>query len=361
MTFEEVNFDLDDKNLFLVDDLKLKAEAIRHSILPKLEIITNHTISKINGILKTNVLELFTVLKFPHYRKTRAKEFAIDYTCSESGLGGKRNVTLWKDMRKKDGHPPMIVPFSLTYRLDESGLKFYFYTKRYNLTMKDNGLFYNFHLKYAEDISNILNESEVTLLKHYEFENKKYKLFSWSPLKDYLKWQMQNELWDLRYQSKTFTYPISNSDIVELAVDFLIFYPVYESYLCFAAGKPSSFAQQIQRLRQWHIQMIEWENSLPEGLSTDKKNLSQKIDLKKLAEIKIKVMPALRWQVLQRDNWKCVSCGRSSLHEIVLHVDHVIPRSKGGPDHIDNYQTLCNICNIGKSNKDDTDLRKRKK
>lgn len=70
MTFEEVSFDLDDKNLFLVDDLKLKAEAIRHSILPKLQIITNQSISKINERLKTNVLELSTVLKFPNFRKS---------------------------------------------------------------------------------------------------------------------------------------------------------------------------------------------------------------------------------------------------------------------------------------------------
>ena len=58
--------------------------------------------------------------------------------------------------------------------------------------------------------------------------------------------------------------------------------------------------------------------------------------------------------------WRCVSCGRCAADGIILHVDHIIPRSKGGNNHIDNYQTLCDKCNIGKSNKDDTDLRKRK-
>ena len=69
-------------------------------------------------------------------------------------------------------------------------------------------------------------------------------------------------------------------------------------------------------------------------------------------------MPGVRWQVFQRDNWKCVACGRSAEDGIILHVDHIMPRSKGGRDELDNYQTLCNVCNIGKSNKDETDLRK---
>ena len=48
---------------------------------------------------------------------------------------------------------------------------------------------------------------------------------------------------------------------------------------------------------------------------------------------------------------------RGAENNIILHVDHIIPRSKGGKDEMTNYQTLCDICTIGKSNKDDTDLR----
>ncbi|NTW50400.1 MAG: HNH endonuclease [Chlorobiales bacterium] len=69
-------------------------------------------------------------------------------------------------------------------------------------------------------------------------------------------------------------------------------------------------------------------------------------------------MPAIRWQVFQRDRWKCVACGRTSHDNVILHIDHIIPRSRGGSDTIDNYQTLCNTCNLGKGNRDDTDLRK---
>jgi len=32
-----------------------------------------------------------------------------------------------------------------------------------------------------------------------------------------------------------------------------------------------------------------------------------------------------------------------------MHVDHIVPRSKGGPDDDSNLQTLCRSCNLHKS------------
>lgn len=60
----------------------------------------------------------------------------------------------------------------------------------------------------------------------------------------------------------------------------------------------------------------------------------------------------LRYQVLKRDNFKCCSCGASPAKnpDVELHIDHIVPWSKGGKTTIDNLQTLCSICNIGKSN-----------
>ena len=60
----------------------------------------------------------------------------------------------------------------------------------------------------------------------------------------------------------------------------------------------------------------------------------------------------LRYKVLKRDNFKCVICGRSPAKDqnIELHVDHIIPYSKGGETVIENLRTLCSDCNLGKSN-----------
>ena len=59
----------------------------------------------------------------------------------------------------------------------------------------------------------------------------------------------------------------------------------------------------------------------------------------------------LRFKVMSRDNFKCVQCGKSPALDLntVLHVDHIIPYSKGGETIIENLQTLCSKCNLGKS------------
>lgn len=35
---------------------------------------------------------------------------------------------------------------------------------------------------------------------------------------------------------------------------------------------------------------------------------------------------------------------------ILMTKDHILPKSKGGKDHIDNYQTMCSPCNGAKGN-----------
>lgn len=59
----------------------------------------------------------------------------------------------------------------------------------------------------------------------------------------------------------------------------------------------------------------------------------------------------LRFKVMQRDNFKCCMCGASPATDptAVLHIDHIVPWAKGGETTIDNLQTLCSKCNLGKS------------
>ncbi|MBQ8472176.1 MAG: HNH endonuclease [Bacilli bacterium] len=64
-----------------------------------------------------------------------------------------------------------------------------------------------------------------------------------------------------------------------------------------------------------------------------------------------KMSLGLRYDVLKRDNFKCCVCGYGSLDNVKLHVDHIIPVSRGGKTKLDNLQTLCNRCNLGKSDK----------
>lgn len=50
-------------------------------------------------------------------------------------------------------------------------------------------------------------------------------------------------------------------------------------------------------------------------------------------------------EIHELDNHSCVYCGEPSEH-----VDHVIPRSRGGSDEIGNLVAACAVCNLTKSN-----------
>lgn len=64
----------------------------------------------------------------------------------------------------------------------------------------------------------------------------------------------------------------------------------------------------------------------------------------------------LRVKVISRDNYRCVFCGRSPATDIgtELHIDHIKPFSKGGKSTLENLQTLCEECNLGKGDREIT-------
>ena len=60
----------------------------------------------------------------------------------------------------------------------------------------------------------------------------------------------------------------------------------------------------------------------------------------------------LRFLVMRNDGFKCRLCGMSPAitPSTVLVIDHIVPWSKGGETLFNNLQTLCGVCNGGKSN-----------
>jgi len=62
------------------------------------------------------------------------------------------------------------------------------------------------------------------------------------------------------------------------------------------------------------------------------------------------VRPGLRFKVFQRDRFRCVSCGRSpATHlNVELHADHGDSVAADGKTTLENLQTLCQDCNLGK-------------
>lgn len=92
-----------------------------------------------------------------------------------------------------------------------------------------------------------------------------------------------------------------------------------------------------------------WLRKCPACGITNKRQRNSTINIKGNTRA---ISDKLRYQVLKRDNFKCCACGASPAKDpsVELHIDHIIPWSKGGESTLENLQTLCSKCNIGKSN-----------
>ena len=69
--------------------------------------------------------------------------------------------------------------------------------------------------------------------------------------------------------------------------------------------------------------------------------------------------PAQKSQILKRDGYKCVICGRGSEGGVELQVDHIKPKDLGGKATIANGQTLCAMHNFRKKNYGQTETGKK--
>jgi len=335
---ESLSFDKDDQQLFYIDDLRLKADALRHSVLPKLQLMTNHAISKIDEIYGVDVFEDSHITKSPNFRTKRKGKLKTNYNYSLCGLEGKRVKNKWLGLKRKDNKEAQIVPFKFVFELDQNGLRASMWTQLLQLTDET-------YIKYL----NLLERSSDIIGNFCFYSNFKFNLPSMiHSTKENIDWMKENKKYYHDFTTPYLNFPISLDSIRLLIEDYSIFYYLYDSYIGTAKG------EELDQVL-WN-KLHDWSNSVKHKEKRD----TPIVDLDKVKQAaakKVRVMPSLRWQVFQRDGWKCVSCGKSSHDNVILHMDHIKPRSLGGSDSIKNLQTLCWECNIGKSNKDDTDLR----
>lgn len=116
------------------------------------------------------------------------------------------------------------------------------------------------------------------------------------------------------------------------------------------SDSPSTISQgpYNRRFKSWMVALenfVEYANTL-DAISPIPTNTNNKLKASRNPSLR------LRFRVLKRDNFTCVSCGSSPTLSpgLVLHVDHIAPWSLGGETKEGNLQTLCEKCNLGKSN-----------
>ena len=64
----------------------------------------------------------------------------------------------------------------------------------------------------------------------------------------------------------------------------------------------------------------------------------------------------LKHYIFDRDGWACLYCGSLGTEKNPLTLDHVIPKSKGGPSRVQNLATACERCNNKKDNRPVTEF-----
>jgi 5-methylcytosine-specific restriction endonuclease McrA len=109
------------------------------------------------------------------------------------------------------------------------------------------------------------------------------------------------------------------------------------------------------RFGSWNKALESFAQYINQPAETEQQ-LTRKANNKSLVHHLRRSPKSINWRlraiVLIRDNCICKMCGASPAKnsETVLHVDHITPWSKGGETILENLQTLCSLCNIGKSN-----------
>jgi hypothetical protein len=167
------------------------------------------------------------------------------------------------------------------------------------------------------------------------------------------------EEWNWFYSAR-YRLPVSwsNDLLWYFILVFVILYPLVDAVVAMGEGRKPRLTKMLKAFMDyWQEDDAEdFEDEDPDDETAPPNDI---IEIPELESYKF-VRTGTWWSILARDNWTCCSCGRSSRKDgVTLEVDHIQPRSLGGTDDPSNLQTLCRKCNIGKSNRDNTDLRKR--
>lgn len=356
-----VKFDRQDLDLFKVDNKDLKIKAVRNSIIPRMLDILHSALAEIQSLYGVDPLEVSSISFSPNSLSSRGKdgEFTYDVRFARVsvvpkigmvGEGVERRMRRFRDVRQE-----------LSLILSSAGIGVCvsaYQRNRKGITIERVR---KFLIENEHVFLPLLNITMGYVTLWNDEHPHQPGLRDVFPLKNSLGSSVATDYWELGLRSQWFSdAPISEKFVRHVARLIVMFYPFYHCVLMTSEERKCDFEGMVRKACQWRQQTIE---KLAQGAKVSSEasdGFTGNIDeIVAVAEKQVRVMPGMRWQVFERDNWKCVACGKTVEEGARLEVDHIVPRSKGGKDELSNFQTLCKECNIGKSNKNQTDLRRR--
>jgi hypothetical protein len=330
---DNIIFEYRDTEIFSIPDVRTKLNTLQNYFFPRLQRLLDMALLLIKEVYKIDPFEKYTFVYRPSHRKDAKNN--IDLNEIYIGIAGRRDLHKQLKITRPDGKPYTFHPSYLCFKVLPTGEMYV-----------ELEPFKHYDSNYIRNIKTYLirNYDTFSVLQNIG----KFSFEDGDNFTSVIKRLNDNHIFWL--SSSYHYFPIKNQAAIHnLNFIFLSLYPILDACYDLAEGKTPIFSSHLANLQKWlqkdEDQVLEHK---PEKITPQ---------LPDLDSYKF-VRAGLWYQVLARDNWTCCSCKRSAKeHGIVLHVDHIKPRSHGGKDELTNLQTLCLKCNIGKSNKDDTDLR----
>lgn len=337
-TLRELIFEQRDVALFKIPDVKTRMNAVQNYFFPRFEFLLRYTINWIQEVYEVNPYETMIFVYRPYNRPDaqQNKEFDDAYI----GLSAKR-ADRPLSVKHEDGTPFYFHPTYLMYRVLYTGQIF----------VELMPFRYNVDAEFVSAIAQLIYKNLNELVPIWGVG----RISAFRDAEDALTIdQLYETGFATRFCSPNYYLPISATrGLKELVLAYIALFPLLDSSIAIAEGNEPQLPERLKQFKRWMMtgyrnferdfENLQTENTLPNDIP--------------LLDSYTFVRSGVWWAVLARDKWTCVSCGRKPEHGITLEVDHIKPRSKGGTDEISNLQTLCRKCNIGKSNKDQTDLR----
>jgi hypothetical protein len=344
-TIEDIIFEERDIQIFGIPDVKTKLSTLQNYFFPRLEILLHYTLNIVSGVYSVNPYDRMAFVYRPSHRDN-AKE-NTDFEVAHIGVGAKRGNKPLKII-KRNGQPFFYHPTYLTYKVLPTG------TIHVELLPFRQGV----DDDYVAAISALIEKHSDTLLPLLSLAHISHTSdISYCEFLPLHKALVPEEIGTLgvKLVSPRYYFPVdANRGLYELILAFTLLYALAESFICIGEGREPELEKMLDQFKEWYVDLNNIEDDdVDEEIDEEDLGLSEIPELDSYSFVRA----GKWWAVLARDRWKCLSCGRSAQEDgVVLEVDHIIPRSKGGSDDISNLQTLCKKCNVGKSNKDATRL-----